>query len=506
MPSVSETITGVDIKVECESVLNRVDAARIDGRARNIRYRQNQLRVIHTFLVGRVEDLVKAIQKDTARSRRECQFEVSTTIDIVGKHYHDLDFDAALRKEKSVALGSTVTDWREPFGTVGIVCEAQYPLNLAVSPLAAAICAGNCAVLIISASQSPSTYEVLQEMIAGLDKDAYALLSVQSTDDLRDVVGPSIQFLILQTIANYQLPEKISATTIVQRPFSGNSFAVVDRTCKDLRSAAARIAQAKFVYGSCSSFAPTFVLVHEAVKHEFMRELLAGISECFPENISVKNEEELARFEDIQAQMTSSNARYGRIVMSGSLGGSSGQFVAPTVVEGDRRRGGELVKLLRNTPNLPIFAIRSLEDAIYYSFSLLGAPALAVYAFAGGPDASYLGQFMEAKSVFINDIPSALSVGPAFPDSPFETDPLLRYTTNLLTLSKLFSVGTTERKCDGEFLAIKAPIYIQPPKQAPGKRLDFFLQGLVVGGTTFLVLTSATIAFGGWSVWKLLHR
>jgi hypothetical protein len=50
---------------------------------------------------------------------------VSNTIDIVEKHYNNLDFDAALHKEKSLATGSSAPDWREPFGTVATVCEAR---------------------------------------------------------------------------------------------------------------------------------------------------------------------------------------------------------------------------------------------------------------------------------------------------------------------------------------------------------------------------------------------
>jgi hypothetical protein len=42
--------------------LDRIDAARIDGRARNVLYRLKQLHVMHSFLMRRKVDFVKALQ------------------------------------------------------------------------------------------------------------------------------------------------------------------------------------------------------------------------------------------------------------------------------------------------------------------------------------------------------------------------------------------------------------------------------------------------------------
>lgn len=50
-------------KEEYHEILDRVDAARVDGRARNVLYRMKQLHALYSFLLKRKEDLVKAIQK-----------------------------------------------------------------------------------------------------------------------------------------------------------------------------------------------------------------------------------------------------------------------------------------------------------------------------------------------------------------------------------------------------------------------------------------------------------
>jgi aldehyde dehydrogenase (NAD+) len=201
-------------------------------------------------------------------------------------------------------------------------------------------------------------------MISSLDNDAYVLLL---TNDVQAVVASGVQCLIVQS-SSYSLPENNETTVI--RPSKGSGCAIVDRSTKDLKDAATRIAQAKFAYGGISPFAPEFVLVHEVVKSEFLRELFAAISQYFPDNIPVKDQEEFARLAYVQNQLTSSKTGYGRVIMSGNGSGSDSQSVAPVVIEGDRRRGTELYRLVGNTPMLPIFSTRSLDDAINYSTTL----------------------------------------------------------------------------------------------------------------------------------------
>jgi aldehyde dehydrogenase (NAD+) len=143
----------------------------------------------------------------------------------------------------------------------------------------------------------------------------------------------------------------------------------VDRSCANLKSAASEIAQIKFLQGGKSPFAPSFVLVHEVVKAEFLREFLTAITKYFPENIPLNHKEEYEELSELQRRLANSKAGYGRIVMSGNTNAAeTAQLeVAPLVIDGDRRRGAELCKLVGDAPILPIFSIRSLDDAIDYA-------------------------------------------------------------------------------------------------------------------------------------------
>ena len=268
--------------------------------------------------------------------------------------------------------------WRAPFGTVAIVYEAKSmpsginaycpdPLSSTISPFAASIAAGNCSILITVTDDKSAISALLEELVFNLDNDAYATIELPSSEHIHKITGPSIQCLVLQS--SYRLISENHSSTKILRPIAGRAFAVVDRSCTNLKSAASEVAQIKFLYGGTSPFAPAFVLVHEVIKAEFLREFLAAITKYFPENIAVNGKEEFKRLRDVQTRLTSSKSGYGRVVMSGNTSSADAISleVLPLVIDGDRRCGSDLCAMAKNAPILPIFSVRSLDDAIDYT-------------------------------------------------------------------------------------------------------------------------------------------
>jgi hypothetical protein len=73
MPSLPKTkMSNGDSKVAdddgYQETLDRIDAARIDGRARNVLYRLKQLHAMHSFLMRMKADFVKALQQGMSSS------------------------------------------------------------------------------------------------------------------------------------------------------------------------------------------------------------------------------------------------------------------------------------------------------------------------------------------------------------------------------------------------------------------------------------------------------
>jgi len=205
---------------------------------------------------------------------------------------------------------------------------------------------------------------MLRELVNHLDNDAYATIDFISTEHL-ETIAAEVQSVVIQT------PNLELRSTKGFRPQVGRSFAVVDRSCQNVKAAVSQIANSKFLYGGTSAFAPSFVLVHEVVEAEFMRELFAATGQSF-DSISV-SKDEYERITDIQNSLTGTKARYGRVVMSGNsreTGQKDVNEVSPVIIVGNRNQGTELCALTARSPVLPVFSVRSLDDAIDFGSSL----------------------------------------------------------------------------------------------------------------------------------------
>lgn len=62
MPSASAQPNGVPQTKPFQEVVDNVDASRIDGRARQVLYRQQQLRALHNYLIKNKAAVVRALQ------------------------------------------------------------------------------------------------------------------------------------------------------------------------------------------------------------------------------------------------------------------------------------------------------------------------------------------------------------------------------------------------------------------------------------------------------------
>ena len=76
----------------------------------------------------------------------------------------------------------------------------------------------------------------------------------------------------------------------------------------------------------------------------------------------------------------------------------------------------------------------------------------------------------------------------------------------MFSVPKLFSVSQVVSDHGAYDLNIKPIVELQIPDRPEGKRLDFFLQGLMVGGVTLLTTVTAMVTLGSWGVWRYFRR
>ncbi len=175
----------------------------------------------------------------------------------------------------------------EPYGKVLIIGPFNYPLHLAAAPLAAALAAGNTAVvkpsrqtpavsgLLSSLLEETFPPEVVDTVDASVSNDD---LLARKFDYIFFTGSPRVGKIVMEAASKHLTP--------VTLELGGKSPAIV---CADapVRLACERIAKGKFLNAGQTCVAPDYVLVHASVHDEFIRTMRQVIADFFGD-ISVR--------------------------------------------------------------------------------------------------------------------------------------------------------------------------------------------------------------------------
>lgn len=126
-------------------------AAAIDGRTRNVIYRQTQLSRLHEKLVQEQESIKTAIVSDSGINRAEAEVEYTLAITELRARYSELDPKKELEDEYAVAKSKDAPELRVGVGIVLLKAHTEHTMFFSViAPLSGAIAAGNCVIVQVS--------------------------------------------------------------------------------------------------------------------------------------------------------------------------------------------------------------------------------------------------------------------------------------------------------------------------------------------------------------------
>lgn len=128
----------------------RIEAAAIDGRLQTVYHRQVQLERLCKALITNVNEIKQAIEQDYTNTFEEIATEYHQTLTAVKQYYALLNPKEAHEEEYLVANGKDSPQARAPAGIVYIEPTTHTCFFSSIVPLAAALAAGNCVVLLVS--------------------------------------------------------------------------------------------------------------------------------------------------------------------------------------------------------------------------------------------------------------------------------------------------------------------------------------------------------------------
>ena len=273
-----------------------------------------------------------------------------------------------------------------PLGVVGIISPWNYPVNLALAPLVAAIGAGNH-VLLKPSEHTPRASEFLRTLIAEVFPDTRASVVLGGAD--LSAAFSALPFDHLFFTGSTAVGRKVMAAaaqnlTPVTLELGGKSPAIISETA-DLRRAANRIATGKFFNAGQTCIAPDYVLIHESKRDDFVTLLKQEVAERYGDGkrhqdyTSIINETQYARLAGL---VSDAQARGHALVSLGDMNEVPSprvRVLGPTVVL-DPAADSAVMREEIFGPILPVISYRTMGEAI--GFVAGRDRPLALYCFS----------------------------------------------------------------------------------------------------------------------------
>jgi aldehyde dehydrogenase (NAD+) len=269
----------------------------------------------------------------------------------------------------------------EPLGVVAVIAPWNYPVQLTLGPMVAAVAAGN-AVVAKPSELTPRVDAVLARLIAGLNEPAIASVhgGVAESTELLAQRFDHIFYTGNGRVARVVMRAAAEHLTPVTLELGGKSPAIVSRHA-NIEVAAKRIAWGKFLNAGQTCIAPDHVLVDTTVHDQLVTALADAVRTFYgddpaasPDYARIVNDAHFHRLEKL--------LHAGDIVVGGDADPDR-RYIAPTVIAGVHRDDPVMGEEIFG-PILPVLAIDSIDEAI--AAITAGDKPLALYAFSEDDD------------------------------------------------------------------------------------------------------------------------
>ena len=344
-------------------------------------FRREMLQRLKASILRFEKELCDALYLDLHKSYEEAYMtEISIVLGEIDNFLENLRRWAAPSK-KSTPLKmfpSRSMILTEPLGVALIMSPWNYPVQLVLNPLVGAIAAGCTAVV------KPSPYvehvaEVLERLICEtFDKEYIAVVQGHrdvNTELLRqryDIIfftgSPDLGRVVMRAAAE-------SVTPVILE-LGGKCPVIVDKSA-DVRLAAKRVAWGKSLNAGQTCIAPDYVLVHEAVKSEFIGEFRRAMTELHGDDAQLSKH--YVRLVSNKAfERVSGYLSDGRVVAGGRVDAAD-RYIEPTLLDDVSPDSAVMTNEIFG-PVLPMITIKSVDEAI--AFVNDREKPLALYVFA----------------------------------------------------------------------------------------------------------------------------
>lgn len=255
------------------------------GKTRSTSFRKQQLKALHLVISNHTDEINKALYDDLGKSAYEgYATETGLALDDIRFMIHHISLWNRPHHVSTALFNfpGCSTVYPEPYGVTLIMSPWNYPLMLTLVPLAAAISAGNCAVVKPS-RYSEHTSKLLKTLLDGIFDPDY-VCAVEGGHEINTaLLASKFDFIFFTGSVNVGKTVMHAAAenlTPVCLELGGKSPCIVEKTA-DIRLAARRIIWGKMLNAGQTCIAPDYVLADKQVVDLLLAEMLKQISVQF---------------------------------------------------------------------------------------------------------------------------------------------------------------------------------------------------------------------------------
>ena len=328
-----------------------------------IAFRKESLKKLLHNIIENEQAIIKALYDDFKKPAFESVLtETNYVINDLKETIKNIESWSKPKKVFASLLNFPSTDfiYSEPYGNVLILSPWNYPFQLALCPLIAAVAAGNKVTL------KPSELTVhTSNIISKIITETFAV---------KDVVVVTGDATIAQQLLNQRwdyifftgsvavgkIVAKAAAENLtpVTLELGGKSPCIVDETA-NLQISARRIVWGKIINAGQTCVAPDYILVHHTIKDTFVKLLIQEIEKALGTN--PEESQDYARIINLKNWQRQLSLLENQTILSGGQSNKETLYLAPTLLD-EPKMDSLVMKEEIFGPILPILSYESKSD------------------------------------------------------------------------------------------------------------------------------------------------
>ena len=329
----------------------------------DVSYRKKSLENLLENIIQYENEILEALHLDFKKPYFEGFLtETNYVVSDLKATIKNIETWAKPKKVSSSLLNFPSSDYiySEPYGNVLIIAPWNYPYQLALCPLIAAVAAGN-SVTLKPSENTPNTSVIIAKIIRETFNEKHVVAILGDAGMAEQLLKQRWDYIFFTgSVTVGKIIAKIAAENLtpITLELGGKSPCIVDQTA-NLKLSAKRIIWGKLINAGQTCVAPDYILVHKSVKKQFVENLKIEIVKSLGENSEIS--QDFARIVNLKNWERQIGLLENQKVIVGGENTKKDFFLAPTLVDEPDLKSPLMQEEIFG-PILPIISYESKSD------------------------------------------------------------------------------------------------------------------------------------------------